>query len=177
MNKLELTKEEAKNIISEENEENYDIVHQEISYTSRWTIYYDIVIYQKSTGKYFKDEYSVGATEIQNERPYDRTIPDFTEVFPHTVETIVYKTEPELDLETIIKEFIKSYDKQMVLEVRPLEDYNLLFKSWGYKAEPFDDFNGCEIDFWWLHKHKTLPNLELYGSLHYGNYKLKKHED
>ena|SRR3990167_272063 len=48
----------------------------------RWSLKYRIVIKRKSDGKYFADTYDIGATEMQEERPWECSKPNFTEVFP-----------------------------------------------------------------------------------------------
>jgi hypothetical protein len=48
-------------------------------------------VQRKSDGKYFKDGYRRGATESQDERPYEWSEPNFTEVFPVTKTYIDYE--------------------------------------------------------------------------------------
>ena len=79
--KLNLTVEEGRTIIYEDSEE-YDVIEDVIDDTTRWSENHTIVIQRKSDGKYFTDWYSVGLTEMQDERPYDNINPNFTEVFP-----------------------------------------------------------------------------------------------
>lgn len=54
-----------------ENSDEYKIVYQKISDTGRWSIYYDCVILEKKTGKFYDASYSIGATEIQDESPFE----------------------------------------------------------------------------------------------------------
>lgn len=88
--KLPLLKDEAKDIIWGD-DPAFETVHKEAVDTSRWSIQYEIVVRRKSDGKFFRDFYSVGATEQQDEGPYDYTDPDFTQVFPKEKVTIVYE--------------------------------------------------------------------------------------
>jgi hypothetical protein len=95
MNKLELTKEEARNIVWGDARDKYATLKQEVESTSRWSIFYNIVIQDRKSKKYYHDVYSVGATESQEKSPYDRVNPNFIEVFPHTIKTTVYKLKPQ----------------------------------------------------------------------------------
>lgn len=78
----------------------FEVVDQTISDTSRWSIYYDCTIVDKETGKFYDASYKEGATEMQDESPfeYDDTDADgnleLDEVEPY-VETIIrYKKIP-----------------------------------------------------------------------------------
>ncbi len=84
---LKFSPEEGRNIVKGSNKE-FETISNEISDASRWSLMYDIVIKRLWDGKFFKSEYKVGATELQDEGPYeydDKAV--FTEVFP--VEKIV----------------------------------------------------------------------------------------
>lgn len=48
----------------------YNAVEEEIIVTSRWSIHYSIV-FQDKDGKYYQTTYSNGATECQDERPWE----------------------------------------------------------------------------------------------------------
>ena len=87
---LKLTSEEGRNIVYGDTNE-YEIVKDEISNNGRWSIYHDIIIKRKSDGKFFSDSYSEGATEMQDESPYEYDTPNFTEVFPVEKKVIVYE--------------------------------------------------------------------------------------
>lgn len=67
-----------------------DVVNQ-ISDSSRWSIYYDRVI--KVDGKFYQANYSVGATEQQDERPYeyDGDEIECREVFPVQKTITIYE--------------------------------------------------------------------------------------
>lgn len=88
--KLILTKDEARNIVWEDSKE-FKTISNEIVDTRRWSNVHDIVIQRLSDGKYFADGYSVGATEMQDESPYEYSDPDFTEVFPVEKTIIVFE--------------------------------------------------------------------------------------
>lgn len=67
-------------------------VHSALIDTSRWSEIHEAVYLEVKTGKYWHTTYSVGATESQDERPYEydgREI-EFTEVKPIEVKVIKY---------------------------------------------------------------------------------------
>lgn len=68
-NILKLSAEEAKEILSEDME-NTEIVSDKITDTSRWLIHYEL-IFRYTDGKYYRTYYSVGATEQQDEGPWE----------------------------------------------------------------------------------------------------------
>lgn len=88
--KLVLTNEEARQIIWED-EDKFEIIQDNVIENSRWSIIHDIVIKRKIDGKFFRDTYSRGATESQDEMPYEYSEPNFEEVFP--VEKIIISYE------------------------------------------------------------------------------------
>jgi len=88
---LKFTIEDAQDIIFDLNK-NFVTIEKQIIEISRWSIRYSIVIQRLSDGKFFKSCYSEGATELQDEQPYeyeDEAI--FKEVFPVEEMIIVYK--------------------------------------------------------------------------------------
>lgn len=68
-----------------------EIISYEVVDTSRWSIHYEMIF--KTDGRYFKTHYSRGATEYQDEQPYEYDADDIecTEVFPITRTIIVYE--------------------------------------------------------------------------------------
>lgn len=89
--KLELTGQDARYILWEEKSDEYEIVRKELTDTSRWSVHYELIIKRKSDGKLFRDYYSVGATESQDEQPWEYDEPNFIEVFPVEKTVIVYE--------------------------------------------------------------------------------------
>ena len=87
--KLNLTSKQGRDII--DGHYNFAIIEDKIVGKRRWSIEYEIVVQRKSDGKYFKDGYRRGATESQDERPYEYSEPNFTEVFPVTKTYIDYE--------------------------------------------------------------------------------------
>lgn len=77
--KLVLTKDEARMIVYEDHAD-FIVVSDDIVSTTRWSEIHDIVIQQIHNGKFFKGEYSTGATEEQDEQPFSYDDPDFLEV-------------------------------------------------------------------------------------------------
>jgi hypothetical protein len=82
MNKIKFSKEFLKN----ELDLPYSALEDNITDTSRWSIHHTIIF--EHEGKYYKTYYSEGATEMQDERPweYDDEI-ECTEV--HQVDKVV----------------------------------------------------------------------------------------
>lgn len=81
-------KQQAREIIAGESPD-YTVIQRRLEGHSRWSLQYNIIIQRVSDGKFFSSDYSEGATESQDERPYEWGEPEFTEVFPvqktHTV--------------------------------------------------------------------------------------------
>jgi hypothetical protein len=88
--KLKLSVEEARWILSSDNN-NYKIVQDNIISQGRWSIYHTIIIQRVSDNKYFSGNYTEGSTEMQDERPWEYSKPEFEEVFPKEKITIVYE--------------------------------------------------------------------------------------
>lgn len=51
--------------------ERLEVVEKAISDSSRWSICYSVVFKDNETGKHYASYYSVGATECQDESPYE----------------------------------------------------------------------------------------------------------
>lgn len=89
-NQLICSQEEAREIIWGDNE-NFDIVYKKIIDTSRWSHHYECVVQHNNDGSFWMTYYSVGATEQQDEAPFEYTDPVFELVRPVEVRTIEYK--------------------------------------------------------------------------------------
>lgn len=87
---LTLTGEEGRRIIYEDHED-FELVTSEIVDNSRWSILYEDVYQRLSDKKFFKTTYRKGATELQDERPYEYGDAVFKEVFPVEKTIIVYE--------------------------------------------------------------------------------------
>jgi hypothetical protein len=88
--KLNLTSEQGRDIVNGD-DSNFVIIEDRIILKRRWVDEYKIVVKRKTDGKYFRDKYRRGATESQEERPYQCSNPNFTEVFPVTKTYIDYE--------------------------------------------------------------------------------------
>ena len=88
--KLTLTAEQGRAIIWEDNP-NYKTISKTVVDNTRWSIIHDIVVQRVTDGKFFSSSYSTGATEQQDEAPYEYSEPNFTEVFPEQQTITVYK--------------------------------------------------------------------------------------
>lgn len=71
---------------------NFKLVHAKLIDTSRWSTIYERVYEDLATGKFYHTTYRQGATECQDERPYeyDGEEIEFTEVRPIDVITTEY---------------------------------------------------------------------------------------
>ena len=88
---LKLTPQEGRNIVYGDTTE-FKVKHEQITQQSRWTIHYEIVVERLSDGKFFKSNYRVGATEMQDEEPYQYTEHAvFVEVKPTRKTVIVFE--------------------------------------------------------------------------------------
>jgi len=65
-NKIKLLKETMKDILWNENDE---IVLDKITEASRWNVHHELIF--KYDGKLWRTLYSIGATEYQNEGPWE----------------------------------------------------------------------------------------------------------
>ena len=88
--KLKLTGEEGRSIIYEDHED-FELVTSEIVDNTRWSIVYEDVYQRLSDKKFFKTTYRKGATEMQDERPYEYVEALFYEVFPVEKTVLVYE--------------------------------------------------------------------------------------
>jgi len=90
--KLEISREDAQDLAYDDHDGSiYEVVVNKTIDTTRWSIIRELVIKTLSDGRYWKDTYSIGATESQDETAFEYSDPEFLEVFPTTVETVVYK--------------------------------------------------------------------------------------
>ena len=96
MSELKLTAEEARDIISGDHDD-FKVITDKILENSRWSILHLVTIQRISDGLFFQDSYSEGATEQQDESPWEYTEPAFYEVVatPVTVTKYVRKNSPE----------------------------------------------------------------------------------
>lgn len=65
MNKIKF----SKDYLTNELDLPYSAIYDEVTDNSRWSIYHTCVF--ENNGKFYMAEYSVGATECQDERPWE----------------------------------------------------------------------------------------------------------
>ena len=87
---INLTADRARSIIRGA-DPAYRVIRDEIEDHSRWSVIHLVVIQSVADGRFWQDAYSVGATESQDESPWENGEPTFTEVFPTEQTVIVYK--------------------------------------------------------------------------------------
>lgn len=88
--KLKLTRAEANGILWSDSED-FKIISNEIFEHTRWSVHHELIVQRISDGKFFRSYYSKGATEYQDEEPWEYAEPEFIEVFPTQVTVTVYK--------------------------------------------------------------------------------------
>ena len=73
--------------------EGFGLIGNEIIDTSRWSIQYKLIFEQLDTGKFYHTYYQVGATECQDESPFEfeDDMIECVEVEPVEVTVIQYK--------------------------------------------------------------------------------------
>jgi hypothetical protein len=70
---------------------DYPVVSDEITGTGRWSVYHTAVFRDETDGTYWMTDYSVGATEYQDQDPYEYDDSVAYEVRPVETVTIVYE--------------------------------------------------------------------------------------
>ena len=77
--------------------DEFKVVENVFFDTCRWSIYYNCTIQDTKTGKFYDASYSSGATELQDESPFDYIDTDdegnieLIEVEPYTIEITRYR--------------------------------------------------------------------------------------
>ncbi len=69
------------------NNDQFKVIKTDIVDHSRWSVAHEVIVQRISDGKYFSSSYSVGATESQDQCPYEYDDLKFIEVKP--VEKVV----------------------------------------------------------------------------------------
>lgn len=83
---MKLTREEARLVVGDDHDD-WITVETKIVDNSRWSITHEGIFQHGPTGKFYQMSYSVGATEQQDERPFEYYDPEPVEV--HQVEKLV----------------------------------------------------------------------------------------
>lgn len=89
---IKLSREQSREIVYDDSED-FTIVYDKLVDESRWSLIHEIVIQHNETKKFYKTCYSVGATEMQDERPFEYGDPKWVEVIPKEVTITVYVSE------------------------------------------------------------------------------------
>lgn len=96
---LKITREEGKDIVYE-CLDDWEKIEENVVDTSRWSIRYVGIFKHIPSGKYYQMSWSVGATEYQDERPFDYEDPDLIEVEQVEVKVLVWQKKEKVDNET-----------------------------------------------------------------------------
>lgn len=67
---MKLTAEEARWMVCDDHDD-FEAIEENITDTSRWSIHYEGIFKHTPTGKYYSVDWSVGATEQQDERAFE----------------------------------------------------------------------------------------------------------
>jgi hypothetical protein len=92
---VKLTKEEARDVVWEDHED-WETIEEDICSNSRWAIHMRGIFKHVPSGKFYELHWDKGATEYQEQQPFEYTDPDLIEV--HQVEKVVkvWETVPEV---------------------------------------------------------------------------------
>lgn len=91
---MQLTKEEGRDIVWNDHKD-WKEVRREIVNHSRWSVGYVGVFLYKPSNKYYKLFWSIGATESQDERPFEYYDPKPVEVEKVIVKVAEWKPKGE----------------------------------------------------------------------------------
>jgi len=69
----------------------YEVISNKILSKGRWNYRSELIVKTISDGRFWKSFYSKGATESQDEAPYEYGDVIFEEVFPKKVEVLIYE--------------------------------------------------------------------------------------
>lgn len=86
-----IPKDIAQELAYQEESEGFKVVSRTLVDHSRWSLHYTIVV--EKDGHFYRSTYSEGATESQDEGPYEYADDEieFKEVFPKTVTVTIYE--------------------------------------------------------------------------------------
>lgn len=87
---MELTKEEGRMLVWGDLE-GWEEIEQELVDTTRWSIIYSGVFQHTESGKFYQTSWSRGATESQDEGPFEYDAPELTEVELVEITTKVFR--------------------------------------------------------------------------------------
>jgi len=75
-----------------------EVIENEITDTSRWSIHYYLVFQELNSGKIYGTTYSRGATESQDEQPFEYAADEITCTELEAVEVIKTEYRPKSDV-------------------------------------------------------------------------------
>lgn len=89
-------KEDLRSLVGGEDCDGLEVVSDTLIDVGRWSLHYALVLKEKATGKFYATNYQRGATESQDEAPfeYDADLIKCTEVRPVEKVVIVYERVP-----------------------------------------------------------------------------------
>ena len=93
---LNVDKDQAMDIVFGD-DPDFDVISKRIVDQGRWETTKEVIVKQKSTGKFFRTFYSHGSTEMQDYNSWEDEDPEFTEVFPVSRMIVDYLSQSELD--------------------------------------------------------------------------------
>ena len=78
---MKLSKEDARMVIWDDHED-FTEIESRVTSTTRWSIHNEGIYLHNPSGKHYKLEWSEGATEYQEEIPFEYNDPELIEVRP-----------------------------------------------------------------------------------------------
>lgn len=113
MKNMKLTAEDARNVVWGESI-GWEIVEDRIVDHKRWSVCHRAVCCNKKTGKYYRFDYSVGATENQEQLPYewDEEPVVVPEVLPVTKKIVCYELPAVLSPPKALDKYTEEEDAE-----------------------------------------------------------------
>jgi len=92
---MKFAKQVLQDLVDNEEVEGVEVIETEMVDRSRWSIQYEMIFTHE--GKFYSSHYGVGATEDQDESPYEYDDDEIecTEVWPHEKVVVSYGTKPD----------------------------------------------------------------------------------
>lgn len=87
---MKLTPDEARSIVWEDNSD-WETIEENVVDNSRWSIHKEGVFKHLPSGKFYELDWSIGATESQDESPFEYQTGDITPIEVELVEVLVKK--------------------------------------------------------------------------------------
>lgn len=88
---MKLTGKESQAIVWED-DDRFEIIEDNVIDNTRWSIVHEVVVKEKESGKFYSTSYQKGATEQQDESPFEyENEVEWDEVQPVEKKIIVYE--------------------------------------------------------------------------------------